>query len=122
MNKSDSMKFVGLIQPLPIPTALWSEISMDFIKGLPSSNRYTMAMVIVDGLSKYAHFIAFRHPFTAFTIAKAIIANVVRLNGVPTTIVSDHDKLFLSHFWKALFHMQRTTLNMSFSYHPQSDG
>ncbi|KAH9770903.1 Integrase catalytic domain-containing protein [Citrus sinensis] len=67
---------------------------MDFIEQLPSSNGYIVIMVIVDRLSKYAHFVALKHPYTAVTIAKAFITNVVRLHGIPTAIVSDRDKVF----------------------------
>ena len=76
---------------------------MDFIEGLPSSNGYSVIMVIVDRLTKYAHFVALKHPFIAITVAKAFVANVVRLHGVPTSIVSDRDKVFLSSFWQTLF-------------------
>ena len=69
---------------------------MDFIEGLPSSNGYSAIMVIVDRLTKYAHFVALKRPFTAIIVAKAFVANVVRLHGVPTSIVSDQDKVFLS--------------------------
>ena len=95
---------------------------MGFIEGLPSSNGYTVIMVVVDRLSKYAHFVALKHPYTAITIAKAFVANVVRLHGIPTAIVSDRDKVFVSSFWQALFQLQGTKLRMSSSYHPQTDG
>lgn len=120
--KNDCMKPSGLLQPLPIPTRIWTDISMDFIEGLPSSNGYSVIMVVVDRLTKYAHFVALKHPFSAATVAKAFITNVVRLHGIPTSIVSDRDKVFLSSFWQALFQLQGTQLCMSSSYHPQSDG
>ncbi|KAL9447417.1 hypothetical protein AB3S75_014979 [Citrus x aurantiifolia] len=116
------MKPAGLLQPLPIPTQAWTEILMDFIERLPPSNGYTVIMVIIDRLTKYAHFVALKHPFTAITVAKAFVANVVRLYGIPTSIVSDRDKVFISSFWQALFQLQGTQLCMSSSYHPQSDG
>jgi hypothetical protein len=115
------MKPSGLLQPLPIPTRIWTDISMDFIEGLPSSNGYSVIMVVVDRLIKYAYFVALKHLFFAATVAKAFITNVVRLHGIPTSIVSDRDKMFLSSFWQALFQLQGTQLCMSSSYHPQSD-
>ena len=121
-NKSDCMKPAGLLQPLPIPERVWTDISMDFIEGLPSSNGYTAITVTVDRLTKYAHFVTLKHPFTASTIAKIFIANIVRLHGVPSSIVSDRDKVFISSFWCTLFQLQGTSLCMSSSYHPQSDG
>ena len=120
--KSDCMKPAGLLQPLPIPTTIWTDISMDFIEGLPPSNGYTVIMVVVDRLTKYAHFAALKHPFTAATVAKVFIANVVRLHGIPASIVTDRDRVFLSSFWQALFQLQGTQLCMSSSYYPQSDG
>ena len=119
--KTDCMKSGGLLQPLPIPTRMWADISMDFIEGLPVSNGYSVIMVVVDRLTKYGHFIPFKHPFTAATVAKTFVTNVVRLHGIPTSIISDRDKVFLSSFWQTLFRMQGTHLCMSSSYHPQTD-
>jgi hypothetical protein len=119
--KSDCMKPVGLLQPLSIPTTIWTNVSMDFIEGLPTSNGYTVIMVIVDRLMKYAHFAALKHQFTSAIVAKVFIANVVRLHRIPASIVTDRDRVFLSSFWQALFQLQGTQLCMSSSYHPQSD-
>jgi len=87
--KTDCMQLTGLLQPLPIPTQIWTDVSMDFIEGLPSSNGYTVIMVVVDRLTKYAHFVALKHPFSTVSVAKEFVANVVRLHGIPTFIVSD---------------------------------
>ena len=120
--RTDCMKPSGLLQPLPIPTRMWADISMDFIEGLPVSNGYSIIMVVVDRLTKYGHFIPLKHPFTAATVAKTFVTNVVRLHGIPTSIVSDREEVFLSSFWQTLFRMQGTQLCMSSSYHPQTDG
>ncbi|GKD06110.1 transposon ty3-G gag-pol polyprotein [Tanacetum coccineum] len=120
--KTDSMKPEGLLQPLPIPEQVWEDVSMDFIEGLPNSNGFTTVMVVVGRISKYAHFIPLRHPFTATTIAREFVYNIVRLHGIPSMLVSDQDKVFISSFWQALFKLQGTGLCMSSSYHPQSDG
>jgi len=101
--KSDCMKPASLLQPLPIPTTIWTDVSMDFIEVLPRSNGYTVIMVIVDRLTKYAYFVVLKHPFTATTVAKVFIANVVRLHGIPASIVTD--QVFLSSFWQALFQL-----------------
>ena len=95
--------------------------SMDFIEGLPFSHGYTSIMVVVDRLMKYAHFIPLRHPFTAITVAKVFISNIVRLHGIPISIVSDRDKVFISTLWRTLFQLHGTKLCRSSSYHPQSN-
>ncbi|KAJ8751836.1 hypothetical protein K2173_026032 [Erythroxylum novogranatense] len=112
-NKTDHLAPAGLLQPLPIPDRIWSDVSMDFIDGLPTSGGCQVIMVVVDRLSKYAHFISMSQPCTSLSVAKAFIANIVRLHGVPSSIVSDRDRIFMSNFWSKLFEMQGTKLNMS---------
>jgi hypothetical protein len=73
----------GLLQPLPIPEGIWMDISMDFIEGLPKSNGYSVIMVVVDRLTKFAHFVAVKHPYTAATIAQHFMDNIVKLHGLP---------------------------------------
>ena len=95
---------------------------MDFIEKLPKSGGKDCIMGVVDRLSKYAHFVTLTHPFTAITVAQVFLDTIYRLHGVPNSIVSDRDKVFLSNFWKELFKCLGTKLHMSSSYHPQSDG
>jgi hypothetical protein len=111
----------GLLEPLPILQGAWQDISMDFIEGLPKSEGYTVILVIVDRFTKYAHFVPIKHPFTARTIAKAVYDNVVKLHGLPKTIVLDRDKVFTSNVWKELFSMTGTQVILSSAYHPQTD-
>lgn len=95
---------------------------MDFLDGLQSSQGYIVIMVVVDRLSKYAHFLALKHSYTTLSVAKIFMAQIVPLQGIPTSIVSDRDKVFISLFWKALFQLQGTKLCMRSNYHPQTDG
>lgn len=120
--KYDTTASPGLLQPLPIPNAIWSDISMDFIDGLPISFGKSVILVVVDRLTKAAHFIALSHPYSALTVAQAFMDNIFKLHGLPNSIVSDRDSVFLSEFWRELFTLQGVALNYSSAYHPQSDG
>jgi hypothetical protein len=71
-----------------------------------------------DRFSKYGHFLPMSHPFTALTVAKSFLTNVYRLHGLPTSIVSDRDRMFTSQFWQELFRLASVTLKMSSAYHP----
>jgi hypothetical protein len=121
-NKVETIKTPGLLQPLSIPSQRWEEVSMDFITRLPKSEGKSVIMVIVDRLTKYAHFCALSHPFKASTVSIAFMETVQKLHGSPKIIVSDRDPIFTGHFWTELFSCLGTQLAHSSSYHPQSDG
>jgi hypothetical protein len=121
-HKVESLTPRGLLQPLPVPERIWEEISMDFVDGLPNSRGKTTIFVVVDRLSKYAHFVAISHPYSAISVAQVFFENIFKLHGMPKSIVCDRDPAFTSHFWKELFQLQGTSFNFSSAYHPQTDG
>ena len=111
----------GLLQLLPIPQQVWGDVSMDFISSIPKVRGKDTIMVLVDRLTKFAHFIPLGHPFSAKEVAQCFIEEIVRLHGLPSFIVLDKDRFFLSQFWTELFKTVGTTLKYSMAYHPQSD-
>ncbi|XP_026428556.1 uncharacterized protein LOC113324450 [Papaver somniferum] len=112
----------GLLQPLPIPEQAWTDINMDFISGLPKYEGREVILVVVDIYTKYKHFLALSHPYTATTVAKVMLDSVIKLNGIPKIIVSDRDNIFLRNFWQCLLTRLGTSLHLSTAYHPQTDG
>jgi IS30 family transposase len=95
---------------------------MDFITGLPKSRNKSIIMVVVDRVSKYAHFYTLQHPFTTSTVAQIFMDKVFKLHGMPHSIVSDRDPTFTSNFWQELFKIQGTELYLNTTYHPQTNG
>uniref|UniRef100_A0A2N9GSB9 Integrase catalytic domain-containing protein n=2 Tax=Fagus sylvatica TaxID=28930 RepID=A0A2N9GSB9_FAGSY len=113
----------GLLQSLPIPEWKWEHISMDFVTGFPRTPSGNDSIwVIVDRLTKSAHFLAIKVGLSLERLAKLYVDEIVRLHGVPVTIVSDRDRRFVSQFWKKLHMAMGTNLNFSTAFHPQTDG
>lgn len=77
---------------------------------------------MVDRLSKYGHFLSLSHPYTAQSVAQCFLDNIFKLHGMPVTMTSDRDPVFLSTFWQELFSLQGVQLQRSTAYHPQTDG
>jgi transposase InsO family protein len=95
---------------------------MDFIEALPKEHGKSVILIVVDRFSKFAHFIPLSHPYTAASVARAFFNEIVRLHGLPESIVSDQDPVFTGHVWRDLFKLSGVTLKMSTTFHPQTDG
>ena len=102
-NNVETINTLGLLQPLSIPSQRWEEISMDFITSLPKSEGKIVIMVVVDRLTKYAHFCALSHPFKASTVATTFMETIQKLHGNPNIMVSGIDPIFTGNFWTKLF-------------------
>ncbi|KAA0040695.1 pol protein [Cucumis melo var. makuwa] len=121
--KAPRQKPAGLLQPLSIPEWKWENVSMDFITGLPRTLRgFTVIWVVVDRLTKLAHFVPGKSTYTASKWAQLYMSEIVRLHGVPVSIVSNRDARFTSKFWKGLQTAMGTRLDFSTAFHPQTDG
>ncbi len=121
--KAERVKIPGKLQPLDVPQMKWECISMDFITGIPKvAGNFDSIFVVVDKLTKVAHLIPTRTTASASDIAQLFVKDIVRLHGVPARIISDRDVKFTSKFWKAMFQSLGTLLNLSSSYHPETDG
>ncbi|WVZ57427.1 hypothetical protein U9M48_007813, partial [Paspalum notatum var. saurae] len=121
--KAEHQRPAGLLQPLKIPEWKWEEVGMDFITGLPRTQAgYDSIWVIVDRLTKVAHFIPVKTTYSGARLAELYISRIVCLHGVPKKIVSDRGTQFTSHFWQRLHESMDTKLNFSSAYHPQTDG
>jgi len=121
--KTEHQKRGGLLQPLPIPVWKWDHITMDFIVGLPRTPRKHDAIwVVVDRLTKSAHYLVVKTVFNAKQLADLYLKEIVRLPGIPVSIVSDRDTKFVSKFWQGFPSSLGTELCTSTGFHPQTDG
>lgn len=121
-HKTPRSSPVGLLQPLPIPSRPWGSISMDFVVELPPSKEMTTILVVVDRLTKMAHFIPTKGVPTAEKTAELMIREVFRLHGIPDNVVSDRGVQFTSKFWRSFCMSLGVTVNLSSAFHPQSNG
>jgi len=113
----------GMLEPLDIPQWKWDSISMDFVTHLPRSVRgHDSIWEIVDRLTKCAHFLPINQNMSLDKLAELYVREIVRLHGVPTSIISYRDLRFTSRFWQSLQNTLGTQLRMSLACHPQTDG
>lgn len=121
-TKRSLQKPAGLLQPLPIADRPWSSVSMDFIMPLPESNGFDAILVVVDRLTKMAHFIPTNATIDVEGLARVFLDNVIRLHGVPVDIVSDRGSVFVSNLWSRITNQLGISRKLSTAYHPQTDG
>jgi transposase InsO family protein len=113
----------GLLQPHDVPMSKWEVISMDFVVGFPlTSHRHNAIFVIVYKLTKIAHFILVRDTYNITDVAHVFLSEVIRLHKIPKKIISDRDSTFTSRFWTSLQSALGTQLNLSTTYHPETNG
>jgi len=121
--KAEHQKPAGLLQPIEIPEWKWEGIAMDFVTGLPRTQKgYDSVWVIIDRLTKSAHFLPVKTTYTASQYAKIYLEEIVSLHGVPISIISDRGAQFTAQFWKSFQAALGTRLNLSTAFHPQTDG
>ena len=120
--KAERQKPSELLQPLPILEWKWERIKMDFVFKLPPTvQRHDGIWVVVDRLTKFAHFIPIREKFSPQKLAELFMNHIVSLHGVLVSIISDRDPRFTSRFWKGLMKELGVKLNLSTIFHPQTD-
>ena len=121
-NKTNMQKPQGFLHSLPIPDKLWQSVGMDFMGPLPQSQGNDYLLVIIDQLTSQVHLVPTMTQVTAKEVAWLFLKEVMRLHGVPESIVSDHNTKFTSTFWCELHKLMGTKLLMSTVFHPQMDG
>ena len=121
--KAERQKPSGLLQPLPILEWKWERITKDFVFKLPPTvQRHDGIWVVVDRLTKSAHFLPIREKFSPRKLAELFMNHIVSLHGVPVSIISDREPRFTSRFWKGLMKELGVKLNLSTAFHPQTGG
>ena len=113
----------GKLQPLDVLKWKWEHITMDFVVGLPKTREgYDAVSIIFDQLTKSANFMLIKVTYTLEKLAELCVPNIVRLHGIPLSIISDRDSRSTSTFWKSVQEAMGSELRFSTSFHPQTDG
>src|SRR6266516_3232293 len=121
--KAEHQRPAGTLQPISIPEWKWDHVEMDFVTGFPKSqNGNDAILVIIDRLSKFAHFLAVKETITASQLATLYMSRIVSLHGIPLVISSDRGSLYTSRFWASFQESMGTHLSFSTAFHPQSQG
>lgn len=123
INKPSNQLPIGLLMPLQIPTQRWQSVSLDLVTDLPRTKRgFDTIVVFVDRLTKMIHIAPTVKKVDGPGVAKLFFDHVFRHHGMPTSLVSDRDPRFTGNFWRTLFALTGTNLQMSSGNHPQTDG
>ena len=121
-TKDVNSKPTGLLHSLLIPDRPWQSIGMDFMGPLPKSNNFNHSLVVIDRLTSQVHLVPTTTTATTRGVTWLILKEVVRLHGIPESIVSDRDTKFTSIFWKELHRLMGSKVLMSTTFHAQTDG
>jgi hypothetical protein len=100
---------------------VWADVTIDFIEGLSKIHGKSVILIVVDWFSKYTDFLPLGNAYMTTTITHFFFDTVVKLHGIPSSIVSDRDPSFMGHFWWELFKMAGVKLRFSSVFHPQLD-
>ncbi|KAK9098285.1 hypothetical protein Syun_025330 [Stephania yunnanensis] len=112
-----------LLKSFPIPRWKWEDIAKDFVRGLPRTvHRHDSIWVIVDRLTKSAHFIPVATHYTFGQLNVLFERKIIRLHGVPLTITSDRDAMYTSRMWRSMQEQYGTRLQFSTAFNPQTNG
>lgn len=121
-TKSSTALPHGIVHSLPVPTRPWQSIGMDFFGPFPTVEGFDYLLLVICRLTSMVHLLPTKTTATAGEIATLFLKEIVRLHGLPGSIVSDRDPKFISKFWRELHRLMGTKLLMSTAYHPQTDG
>ena len=121
--KAEHRHSAGKLQPIELPEWKWDQITRDFVVGLPRMvEGYDAIWIVIDRLTKSAHFIPIKVTFSVERLAEVYVANIIHLHEVPLSIISDRDARFTSQFWRCVQKAMGTRLKFSTAFHPQTDG